>query len=111
MRALALAVAALLLSACTPRQAIDVIFTGHDNATAHRIAACESGYNPNAVSRTADHGVFQINAPTWARPGHPDPVADWIGRNWHRRYDPVVNTLMAKMIQQKYGWAMWACAR
>ncbi len=112
MRRLALlAAAGLFLSACTPRQAIDAIFTGSDNATAHRIVACESGYDPNAVSPTGDHGTFQINAATWNKPGHPDPVADWIGRNWHRRYDPVVNTLMAKKIRDAYGWRMWACAR
>lgn len=100
--------AALLLGACTPQQAIAMIF--HDQqAKATAIAHCESRMNPNAVSPTNDHGLFQINATTWNKPGHSDPVADWIGRNWHKRYDPVTNTLMAHMIQQKYGWKMWSC--
>lgn len=100
-----------LMTACTPHQAIDVLFKGSDNATAHRIAKCESNYNPSAVSRTNDHGLFQINATTWNKPGHPDPVADWIGRNWHKRYDPATNAIMAKMIKDKYGWKMWSCNR
>jgi hypothetical protein len=100
--------AVVVLSACTPHQAIDTLFKGSDNATAHRVVKCESNYNPNAVSRTNDHGLFQINA-MWNKPGHHDPVADWIGRNWHKRYEPATNALMAKMIRDKYGWKMWAC--
>lgn len=109
MKRLALILTALGLTACTPHQAIDTIFPD-EAATAHRVAKCESNYNPNAVSPTNDHGLFQINA-MWNKPGHHDPVADWIGRNWHRRYDPVVNTIMARKIRDAYGWGMWACAR
>lgn len=101
-------IAVVALSACTPQDAINVIFTGSDNATAHRVVKCESNYNPNAVSPTNDHGLFQINA-MWNKPGHPDEVADWIGRNWSKRYDPATNALMAKMIRQKYGWKQWSC--
>lgn len=111
MRRLALLAAALLLSACTPQQAIALHF-GHDpvlHRQARSIAACESGWNPHAISRTGDHGLMQVNAATWAKPGHPDPVADFIGRHWHQRYDPVMNAYMAKLIQQKYGWSMWSC--
>lgn len=102
-----LLIAVVMLSACTPHQAIDVIFKG-DTTTAHRVAKCESNYNPDAVSPTGDHGLFQINH-IWNKPGHHDPVADWIGRNWHKRYDPVTNSIMAKMIRDKYGWGMWSC--
>lgn len=102
-------IAVVVLSACTPYDAINVIFQGQDNAIAHRVVKCESNYNPSAVSPTNDHGLFQINATTWNKPGHPDPVADWIGRNWQKRYDPATNALMAKMIRQKYGWKMWSC--
>jgi hypothetical protein len=109
MKRLALVVAALGLTACTPAQAIDAVFHD-DRATAHRIARCESNYDPHAVSHTGDHGLFQINAATWNKPGHADPVADWIGRHWHRRYDPVINAVMARKIRDRYGWRMWACA-
>lgn len=102
------ALALLFGAACTPQQAIDVIFSG-DTATAHRVAKCESNYDPNAVSRTGDHGLFQINAATWNKPGHADPVADFIGRNWHRRYEPAMNAIMAKKIRDRYGWRMWSC--
>lgn len=98
----------LLGSACTPQQVIEVIFKG-DTTTAHRVAKCESGYDVNAISPTGDHGLFQINAATWNKPGHHDPVANWIGRNWDRRYDPVINATMAKMIRDSYGWRMWSC--
>lgn len=108
MRRLALVAVALLLTACTPQQAIDAIFPA-ERAVAHRIAQCESNYNPWAVSPTNDHGLFQINGTTWNKPGHADPVADYIGRNWHRRYDPVVNATMARKIRDAYGWRMWAC--
>lgn len=99
---------ALVAGACSPQQVIDAIFYD-DRATAHRVADCESNYDPGAVSPTGDHGLFQINAATWNKPGHPDPVADFIGRNWHRRYDPVMNALMANKIQDRYGWRMWSC--
>lgn len=102
-------IAVVMLSACTPHQAINTLFTGSDNTTAHRVVKCESNYNPNAVSSTNDHGLFQINATTWNKPGHPDPVADFIGRNWHRRYEPAMNALMAKKIRERYGWKMWSC--
>lgn len=74
------------------------------------VIACESGYNPNAVSRTNDHGLAQVNAPTWARPGHPDPVAHFIGVHWDRRYDGWSNLVFAQKIRHHYGWRMWACA-
>lgn len=107
-RTSALLVAALLFgSACTPHEVIYHVFP-NELQTAHRVAECESRYDVNAVSRTNDHGLFQINA-IWNQPGHSDPVADWIGRHWHLRYDPVYNALMAKKIRDKYGWGMWSC--
>lgn len=72
---------------------------------------CESHGDPNAVSATGDHGLAQINAQTWNRPGHHDPVADWIGRNWDHVYDPAINLAMAQRIRDAYGWSQWSCAR
>jgi hypothetical protein len=94
-------------------QAIQQAFGRYGGAVvtqARRIVACESRFDPGAVSSTGDHGLFQVNRATWARPGHPDPVADWIGRNWGHVYDPFVNAEMARRIYAAYGWSMWACA-
>lgn len=101
-------IAVVMLSACTPQHAISTYFA-NEQSTAHRVVKCESGYNVNAVSPTNDHGLFQINAATWNKPGHHDAVADWIGRHWHLRYDPMTNAQMAKMIRDKYGWRSWSC--
>ena len=92
----------------TPAAIIRDVF-GAEGNRAVRVATCESGLNPRAVSPTGDHGILQINAKTWARPNHPDPVAQWIGRNWHNVYDVRTNAVMALKIRQAYGWQMWAC--
>lgn len=111
---IAIAVLGLTAGACTPAQAIALIFP-NEQATARRVAACESGggsfenINIYAVSPTNDHGMFQINATTWNKPWHSDPVAQWIGDHWHLRYDPVVNAIMAKKIRQSQGWDAWTC--
>lgn len=98
----------LLGSACTPQEVIAHYFP-NETGIANRVAKCESNYNVNAVSPTGDHGLFQINAATWNKPGHPDPVADWIGRHWQHRYDPIYNAHMAKLIRDRYGWDSWSC--
>lgn len=105
---LAIGAAGLILSSCTPDQAILVQFSG-ELETARRVAKCESNYDASAVSPTNDHGLFQINATTWNQPGHPDEVADFIGRNWDKRYNPMWNAYFAKLIRDKYGWKMWSC--
>lgn len=108
LRVLLLSVAMFAVAACTPQEVIDHIFAGEvGKATA--IAQCESEMDVNAVSHTNDHGLFQINEPTWNRPDHSDEVARWIGKHWHLRYDPAVNAIMAKKIRDKYGWKMWEC--
>jgi len=107
-RGAALSVAGLSLTACNPHYAIQRYFPT-EQETAHRVVQCESGYDVNAVSPTNDHGLFQINGTTWNKPGHSDPVADWIGRHWHLRFDPEINAQMAKKIRDKYGWKMWSC--
>jgi len=92
----------------TPAAIIRDVF-GAEGDRAVRVATCESELNPRAVSPTGDHGILQINAKTWARPNHPDPVAQWIGRNWHNVYDVRTNAMMALKIRVAYGWQMWAC--
>lgn len=68
---------------------------------AKRIVTCESQWNPRAVSRTDDHGLFQINR-------------RWNATAWKRGesiYDPVWNTLSAARFLDERGWDDWTCAR
>ncbi len=70
-------------------------------ANASRIVACESVWNPRVVSRTDDHGLFQINR-------------RWNGEGWRRGaniYDPVWNTRIAFWFWQTRGWGDWTCSR
>ncbi len=92
------------------RDLIATYFPGEVNTACRVFIGCESKGDPNAVSPTDDHGLAQIHAPTWNRPGHSDPVADWIGRHWAYVYDPAVNLQMAAKIRAAYGWAsQWTC--
>lgn len=84
-------------------------FPGEESTACRVFIGCESGGNPSAVSATNDHGLAQVNATTWNRPGHHDPVADWIGRHWHNVYDADTNLAMAKKIRDAYGWNQWSC--
>lgn len=68
---------------------------------AERIIGCESGWDENNDSPTADHGLFQIN-----RPAHPDAFIR--GRNMH---DPVQNAKYALRLHELAGWQPWTCAR
>lgn len=73
----------------------------YDNAVV--IARCETGdtWNPRIVSRTDDHGIFQINR-------------RWNGEGWRlgaNIYDPVWNTRIAYYFWQTRGWSDWTCAR
>ena len=88
---------------------ISAKFPGEESTACRVFISCESGGNPNAVSSTNDHGLAQINETTWNKPGHHDPVADWIGRHWHSVYDPATNLEMARRIRAAYGWQMWSC--
>lgn len=101
MRALVVAVA-LLAGACTPGEAIWVAFHRHGNDVVHQanqVARCESRMQPDAVSPTNDHGLFQLNAVHAA--SHPDL--------WPRRYEPLANALMAERLWREQGWRPWAC--
>lgn len=97
------------LAACSPQEIIATVFPG-EVTKAYRVVECESEWNQYAVNPTSGaSGFFQIH-PFWNKPGHPDPVADYIGRNWHRRFDPVQNVIMAKMIRDTpRGWGHWEC--
>lgn len=79
---------------------------------ARKVFWCESKHDtaPNRnPSPTGDWGLAQVNERTWNKPNHPDPVARFIGRNWHNVTDPYVNAEMAARIYGAYGWKYWSC--
>lgn len=64
----------------------------------------ESSWRPWVVSPTDDHGLAQLNAPTWRR---------HFGRRWAMVYDPVANVRMAREVfleterlQRRNGWTV-----
>jgi hypothetical protein len=76
---------------------------------AQRVAACESKLNPSAVSPTNDHGLFQINRPTWDKPHAWDGWQQQTGTSWSAVYDPYVNARFARQLYDRSGWGPWAC--
>jgi hypothetical protein len=63
-----------------------------------KIMACESGGNPNAVSRTNDYGLFQIN--------------HGLQNYGTKIYDPDFNVALAyNHFYVNRGWQPWSCAR
>lgn len=91
-----------------PAGSIDDILNRHFGAGAGRakaIAQCESGLNPNAVSPTNDHGLFQINIV------HKDQFRSVTGAPWSSVYDAELNTIYAKWLHGQEGWGPWACNR
>ena len=74
-----------------------------DPVTALKVAACESGYNPDATHKnndgTTDKGIFQLNSvhkKELARLGlDPTDVKD--------------NIKYAHMLYKQEGWKPWAC--
>lgn len=66
-------------------------------STALCVARGESGFNPGAISRTGDYGVFQINRPSWER-----------SYDWVRILDPVYNVGVGwAMSRRGYSWSPW----
>ena len=94
-------------SACSipgPEAEIDAAF-GDAAPEAHAIARCESGMNPGAVSRSNDHGLFQINAV------HRGRFSDVTGQPWEAVYDAHWNTVYARYLYDQQGWRPWTCRR
>lgn len=86
--------------------AIDQHFGDSDTllAQARRVADCESNFEPGAVSPTNDHGVFQINRPTWER-----RFSEVTGQPWSMVYDAETNVRFARWLWEQSGWQPWAC--
>lgn len=73
-----------------------------------RVAMCESDLWPRATSATNDHGVFQINRPSWER-----RFAEVTGQAWNPNvYHADANARFARWLHDVTGgWSHWACAR
>lgn len=80
--------------------------TGRLGDQAVRVALCESDLQPRAVSPTNDHGVFQLNAPSWrSRFGDVTGVA-WADGVYHAD----LNARFARWLHDVTGgWSHWAC--
>jgi soluble lytic murein transglycosylase-like protein len=107
-------VGALGLTACdqnaqanTPSAAQDAIVQtfGPIADQAMGVARCESGLDPNAVSRGGGNfGLFQINTV------HRDSFESVTGQPWSNVLDPYANTQFAAWLyNQSGGWGPWAC--
>lgn len=68
-----------------------------------RVATCESGLDPSAVSPTNDHGLFQINYVHRSR-------VESMGYSWSQIYDPYVNSRVARSLYNESGWRPWVCS-
>ena len=107
----------LTLSACdlsagasaeAPSAAQDAInyYFGDIADQATRVADCESGMDPNAVSPGGgNYGLFQINSV------HRDEFEAVTGRPWSDVTDPYANTAYAvRLYNESGGWGPWACS-
>ena len=69
-----------------------------DVDVAMAVMFAESGCNPNAVSRTNDHGLFQIN---WIHSAK-------VGGDLNKLYNPQINVAIAYQIYSDSGWTPWS---
>jgi hypothetical protein len=102
-RTVAAGFACLALGACSPQQWINDVF-GPEAPAATRVASCESGMDPGAVSSGGgNHGLFQINNV------HRGTFEAVTGQPWSAVYDAQWNTKFAKHLYDQSGWRPWAC--
>jgi hypothetical protein len=102
-RIAAVGFACLALGACSPQQWIQDVF-GADADAATRVATCESGLDPAAVSPGGgNHGLFQINSV------HRGSFEAVTGQPWVEIYNPEWNTKFAKRLYDEQGWSPWTC--
>lgn len=80
-------------------------YFGSEASRAKAIANCESKMNPNAVSPTNDHGLFQINGI------HRASFERVTGASWSQIYNPELNTQFAHWMWSNQGWSPWTCSR
>ena len=86
-------------------------FPANEIDNACRIIGCESKGDPNAVSPTSDHGIWQANKRTWDKPDHPEGWQQVTGTEWGMTHNPEVSTKWAAWLWGRSGWSPWVCAR
>lgn len=94
-------------SAASPSVAQDAITSafGPVSDQAMRVAQCESGLDPNAVSSGGgNYGLFQINYV------HRSSFEAVTGLPWSSVLDPYANATYAKYLYDQSGWGPWACS-
>lgn len=94
------------LASCTPGEAVLFHFGDQGDALyeqAKRVVQCESRWNPDAVSPTNDHGLFQINQI------HRRAFEKETGQPWSAVYDPYWNAYFARLLYNQSGWGPWTC--
>ena len=107
-------VGALGLTACDPNAQADTPSVIQDAVNqafgpiadqGMRVAQCESGLDPNAVSSGGGNwGLFQINTV------HRDSFTGVTGQPWENVRDPYANAQFAAgLYNQSGGWGPWAC--
>lgn len=111
-RIIAITVLALTLGACTPHQAIWWHFhdLGHETfEKAVRVAECESGLDPEAISPGGGNwGLFQVNT-IHRRSGNFEAST---GRPWEDVLHPYWNAMYARQLYDARGWQPWPiCGR
>lgn len=83
----------------------DEFGNGHVGDQAVRVADCESELDPGASSETNDHGVFQINRPSWYY-----RFQQVTGQPWSSIYHASHNSRFAKWLYDETGgWSHWTC--
>lgn len=109
-RALAVAVLVITVGGCSP-QGWTVWAFSQEGATpaqvgeALEVAACESGFNPDAVSPSGGHvGVFQLSTRY-----HRERAAR-LGFTWEQvAHDARANATVAADLWAEQGWRPWSC--
>lgn len=64
---------------------------------------CESHGNPEAISRSGDYGLLQLNR-RWQ-----EARANAMGYDWSAMLDPTANLTVAEAIWSEQSWAPWNC--
>ncbi len=72
-------------------------------AEALAVGECESHWKPEAVSRTGDWGVMQLNR-RWQ-----EARVNRMGYVWEEVLDPAINLTVAWAIYQEQSWRPWSC--
>lgn len=79
--------------------------TGRLGDQAVRVVACESDFQPRATSPTNDHGLFQLNAPSWRY-----RFEQVTGEPWNPDvYHADANARFARWLYEQSGWRPWTC--